>query len=294
MDGIAQRFHELSYELQRQHWIDDGASPERLRVHESWFREDHIDFWRHERMYEAVFECLSHSKLQPWLTLGDGRYGLDAIRMMRRGFQDVMATDLGDQLLRISFEAGALKKYSAENAEKLSFTDQSFDYVLCKESFHHFPRPMLALYEMLRVARKGVVLIEPQDPYIDFPVMPGKRSAAYESDGNYLYSLSRAELEKVALGLNLPAVAFKNIYDIFRTGLELEPATDSNPVFLSFKEQVRDLEARCEKGESKYNVLMAVIFQEMPEDDTIAVFLERGWTVDKLERNPFQNRLNAL
>lgn len=42
--------------------------------------------------------------------------------------------------------------------------DDAFDYVLCKDSYHHMPRPMIALYQMLRVARRAVVLIEPPGP----------------------------------------------------------------------------------------------------------------------------------
>lgn len=55
-----------------------------------------------------------------------------------------------------------------ENAEKLSSPNETLDFVLCKESYHHFTRPMLALYEMLRVATKAVVLIEPNEsPCVD-------------------------------------------------------------------------------------------------------------------------------
>ncbi|WP_158308790.1 methyltransferase domain-containing protein [Desulfocurvibacter africanus] len=74
-----------------------------------------------------------------------------------------------------------IPEYSVENAEKLSFANGSYDYLLCKEAFHHFPRPMIALYEMLRVARKGIVLIEPNDNGAD----------GFEECGNYVYSLSR-------------------------------------------------------------------------------------------------------
>ena len=59
-----------------------------------------------------------------------------------------------------------IKNYKIENAENLSFEDKTIDFILCKESYHHFPRPMVALYEMLRVARNGVLLIEPNDAYI--------------------------------------------------------------------------------------------------------------------------------
>ena len=35
------------------------------------------------------------------------------------------------------------------------FEDNSFDIVFTKESMHHWPRPYLGIYEMLRVAAKS-------------------------------------------------------------------------------------------------------------------------------------------
>ena len=43
---------------------------ERQSVHRSWFQEDTIDHWRHNRMYEPVFKCLSHTKNDLWLRVG--------------------------------------------------------------------------------------------------------------------------------------------------------------------------------------------------------------------------------
>jgi SAM-dependent methyltransferase len=50
------------------------------------------------------------------------------------------------------------KNFQKENAEQLSFEDESFDFVLCKEAYHHFPRPMIALYEMIRRRCRLIVL----------------------------------------------------------------------------------------------------------------------------------------
>jgi SAM-dependent methyltransferase len=53
--------------------------------------------------------------------------------------------------------------YEVANGEALPYARQSFDLVLCKESLHHLARPVLGLYEMLRVCRQRAVLIEPWD-----------------------------------------------------------------------------------------------------------------------------------
>lgn len=57
-------------------------------------------------------------------------------------------------------ERGFIHHFRALNAAAMALPHGVFDFVLCKESYHPFPRLMLAFYEMLRVARAGVVLIE--------------------------------------------------------------------------------------------------------------------------------------
>ena len=70
-----------------------------------------------------------------WLTVGDGRYGLDGQYLMSCGAKNVHCTDLYDQLLKIAFHKNMICSFSSENAENLSFDDNSFDYVFCKRIF---------------------------------------------------------------------------------------------------------------------------------------------------------------
>jgi len=57
-----QIFQNLSYEVQKQHWLEDGSTPERLQINASWFRDDTIVFWRHRQMYEPEVDRLAESK----------------------------------------------------------------------------------------------------------------------------------------------------------------------------------------------------------------------------------------
>ncbi len=47
------------------------------------------------------------------------------------------------------------------NAENLDIPDKSYDLVLVQNGLHHLPRPVLGLTEMIRVAKKAVMMIEP-------------------------------------------------------------------------------------------------------------------------------------
>ena len=146
-----------------------------------------------------------------------GRFGLDAQYLMAHGAR-ALPTDLADARAR-----GRIAEHRQENAESLSFADASFDFVLCKESYHHFPQPMKATCEMRRVARRGVSLIEPCDHEFPDTAMTtisrllknfvkrllgrATNGHRFEELGNYVYGISRREMEKVALRAGFPIIA---------------------------------------------------------------------------------------
>ena len=53
--------------------------------------------------------------------------------------------------------------WSYQDAQRLSFTAASFDHVFVSDGLHHCDSPHLALVEMLRVARKSVIVFESRD-----------------------------------------------------------------------------------------------------------------------------------
>ena len=88
-----------------------------------------------------------------WLTVGDYS-GLEANYLLKRN-QNVIASDLSDAMLKEANSEGLIKDYSKQNVERLTYNDNYFDYVVCKEAFHHFPRAYMGLYEMIRVSKTG-------------------------------------------------------------------------------------------------------------------------------------------
>jgi ubiquinone/menaquinone biosynthesis C-methylase UbiE len=55
------------------------------------------------------------------------------------------------------------------DSEYLPFDDESFDVVICTDSFHHYPHPKNALTEFRRVLHpKGRIIIA--DPYAPTPI----------------------------------------------------------------------------------------------------------------------------
>ena len=265
-------------------------------------------------MYEAI-SCLSDLASTKWLTVGDGRWGLDSIRLKRLGVTNVLPTDICETLLAEAKSRGLIEAYSVENAEHLTFADNTFDYVFCKESYHHFPRPYIALYEMLRVAQKAVFLAEPNDdpmpPSIsvknfmrykvkDFlsryglghhPVFWGKPvfyQAGYEESGNFVYSVSRHEMEKVCQGLDMPQMVVKGINDHYIKGCEYELADEERSlIFREIKSKIDEMNERCLRGKSIYSMVLLGMFKEPMDGLSRKAFVEHGFQVIDLPRNPY-------
>jgi SAM-dependent methyltransferase len=182
-----------------------------------------VETWRHNRKLAYLKPFFSSFPEASWLTIGDGRFGADAF-FLKNNRVDVLATSITDHTLKQAKEKGYIDKYKAENAENLSFTENSFDFVLCKESYHHFPRPAIAFYEMLRVARIAVILIEPVDdrkgilgflkPFIK-KKWKGEHSYFYEKSGNYIFRVNPEEIRKMLVAVNRPYFSIRRFNDIY-------------------------------------------------------------------------------
>ena len=160
--STSQGFRQVSYQQHQKQFDKYKTGGKEENFAKTWLTSHTVNTWRHDRMYHLLDPIIKTQPQASWVTVGDGRYGTDAKAIIDKGSK-ALATDISDTLLKEAQEIGFIPDYRQENAEALSFQDAEFDYVFCKESYHHFPRPMLALYEMLRVAQKGVVLIEPND-----------------------------------------------------------------------------------------------------------------------------------
>lgn len=295
-------FQNKSYKQHAEHYQKYSAGSENEAHAKTWFEKDTVDSWRHQRMYRLLDPILITDPKATWLTVGDGRYGNDARYLMEKGCA-ALASDISDVLLKESKDSGYISDYKRENAESLSFNDSEFDYVLCKESYHHFPRPMLALYEMLRVARKAVVLIEPNDVHVNdrsiailvlkfinlIKTLLGKKHNKhyFEETGNYSFSISRREIEKVALGLGYNTVAFKGINDAYFSGVEYEKLSENGPLQRMVKKQINKKDLLCKLGLFDCGILSAIIVKQEPSKSLLKYLIKEGYEIVCLPVNPY-------
>jgi ubiquinone/menaquinone biosynthesis C-methylase UbiE len=300
---------ELSYQMQRENFF--RKDEEARRIQETWFREDTVDFWRHHRSYAPIAPLLSFYKGSRWLTVGDGRYGLDSIRLKKiQGDIEVLPTDIAPELLQKAKDINLIGDFSAENAESLSFENDSFDFAFCKEAYHHFPRPYVALYEMLRVSRQGVVLVEPNEKK-DHPLperfvrktkqlvkkllgkqIPHPETWSFEVSGNYIYSVSQNEIEKVALGMRIPTVAFYYYNDYYEEGVEFEKAEPDNAVFRRVKKRIAIADLKSKMGLKTYSSIIAILFKNPPAAELRKEIERTGFQIIDLPENPYLKKRN--
>jgi ubiquinone/menaquinone biosynthesis C-methylase UbiE len=296
-------FQELSYRLHEDHFKTSNKLTDAVK--KTWFEEDTVDYWRSIKMYNLVLPVLKQYPGSKWLTVGNGRYGLDSVRLKKLDNSiDVMPSDISPHLLEEAKEKGFIDRFSVENAENMSFADDEFDFAYCKDSFHHFPRPYMALYEMIRVAKKGIVLIEPNEgqprPLISRLVRKVKNLVKkligrkvyhsdhwnFEESGNYIYSVSKREMQKAALGLQLPVAAFCYFNDSYEEGVEFEKMSPNSALFRRIKRNIWLKNLKCRLGLAKYNGIMVLFLKETPSENVLKELEEKGFSVEKLPRNP--------
>lgn len=138
----------------------------------------------------------------------------DADVLLCAGFKNVTLSNFRPEIEECA-PAGLRDKVRllAIDAEQIDLQDGSFDFVFAHEVLHHCRSPHRALCEMLRVASKHVVLLEPNDsfamraltwagfsfPYEIFSVVYHEYNAGGVRDScvpNFIYRWNKNELRK--------------------------------------------------------------------------------------------------
>lgn len=229
----------------------------------------------------------------PWLTVGDST-GIDAAYLKKQGGV-ATASDLSTKTLERVFEQKLIDGFSVQNVEQLSYSNNSFDYVCCKEAYHHFPRPAIGFYEMLRVARKGVVIIEPSDINSAYPALlfarnildrispkllrkVWKNQYSYEIVGNFVYKISFREFEKMAAALDLPCVAYAGFNTMMGARWDAQFVQKFKRFFVDML---------CKVSVLPYQHLSLVVFKEKPTEATRKKMQQMGYKIYDLPKNPY-------
>lgn len=163
-----------------------------------------------EKFYKIVVSKYLNSSSSV-LVVGAGPVDIKVFNDL--GFKKVKYTNL------ITNKKFSQIKYG--NMENLKYRDKSFDYAVVHASLHHTSKPYKGIYEMFRVSRKGILIIESHDNFVmrllikfnlteDIEVSSIKYGGLSINKGgvdgtnipNYIYRFTERELTKFSKSLD--------------------------------------------------------------------------------------------
>lgn len=187
----------------------------------------------------------------------------------KRGVK-VTATDLAVEHLRPLIADGVIAAAEQQNAERLSYPDESFDYGFVNAGLHHLMHPHAGLCELMRTSRQAAIFIESQDSILHkFGKMLG-RNADFEPAGNYVYRWSIREIEKIALSAHAHSFAVKTYF--LPVVMRMRGVTDQKKLRWQ-----RALALGNKALAPLGNLLIAFIFKRPPTPEQVRYFAENGY-----------------
>jgi ubiquinone/menaquinone biosynthesis C-methylase UbiE len=170
-------------------------------------------------------------------------------------------------------EGLATVEFRDGDAESLPFDDGSFDVVVCRAAFHHFPRPARVLGEMARVCRPGGRVMVGDMIGHDDP----ERAAYHDRierlcDPTHVRAIPAAELERLFAEAGLHVVAAPRStmdYDAHEWIAHGGPDADTTREILTLLEDAIDgdgagLRVRRENGTLRFTHQTALCIGERP------------------------------
>ena len=174
---------------------------------------------------------------------------------------------------------------------------------------NHLPRPWLDIYESFRVCKKGVVIIEPNDPYpysnilriffikfknliknlLDKKVY--KDEYGFEEVGNFIYTINLRELEKFLLGIHKTHIASNNLNDHHFKNIEfvsLKGKTIAEKfICMKLKTIIFLKDILCNLSLLNFSIGEVVLFKNKPNSEVLDKLRKSNWKYKELPINPY-------
>jgi len=164
--------------------------------HESFRR---IPFVRLNKMLNKNRISLDNKKV----LIASSGSGVDAhyLKRLYKGiqlyFSDINLASM--EKLHSNFKKGTA---ALSDNHYMAFKDNSFDFVFIAASIHHLKEPIRGLYEFIRIAKEGVIVIEPNDSWlVRFFEFFGWASEYEVEHDNYVYRFNKRDIHKIAKAL---------------------------------------------------------------------------------------------
>jgi len=187
--------------------IYDVSNREQWEFHDT--SNSVIRYLRDRRIRIGIDHVMKVSKSSPqdWSALVVcGGVGGEGTLLANLGFRSVTVSDFSQNALEICKLRDPRLKTIALNAEALDVPDHSYDLVLVQDGLHHLPRPVLGYTEMLRVARRAVVVIEPHAGIAG--TLLGTTWEKHGDEVNYVFRWDQRLLREAALSYLLDSSCY--------------------------------------------------------------------------------------
>lgn len=166
--------------------------------------------WYYEEKFRRSVMSLRHILAGATALTVCGGSGMDAEFLTATGSR-VICSDVSVGACRRALERadrhGFEMSVVVADAEHLPFADASIDVVYVHDGLHHLAQPLLALYEMARVARRAVSVTEPARATVTNLAVRLGLALEVEDAGN---RVARFEVEEIRRPLE--AAGFKTVH----------------------------------------------------------------------------------
>jgi SAM-dependent methyltransferase len=129
--------------------------------------------------------------------------GTDIYYLSRYADAKIYCTDISPENVSITRKFFPSAEVEVADTEALPYPDGHFDFAIVCDSLHHMARPYLGIYEMLRVSKDGICIIEPHDCLLTRVAMRVGLMQEYEDAGNYVLTFSGHDLTRLVKSLRL-------------------------------------------------------------------------------------------
>ena len=123
-----------------------------------------------------------------------GGVGGEGVFFMNAGFKNVTLSDFSQNSLAMANILAPKLKTSLLDAEALDLQAGDYDLIVVQDGLHHLPRPALGFTEMLRVAKKAIMVVEPYESLIGKVI--GTEWEVQNNAVNFVYRWNRKMVEQ--------------------------------------------------------------------------------------------------
>jgi hypothetical protein len=116
-----------------------------------------------------------------------------------------------------------------------------------------------------------------------------KNRFSWEPVGNYVFKISEREIEKIAMGIGLPCIAFKR-YDNFKSHENIEGLFDvpiNKKLYRKIKLKLAIRSFISSLGIIPHGSLCCVLFKEQPGEKVVRWMKNLGFIIIPLPKNPY-------